>query len=295
MNKQLIPLFAATALALTACAPAGKTTDALAQSSTSGSNDSNGETPPVETSPPTSDMGNEMAPPPADPFPVDSRTYSSPWSRSDTQIVIDAYSGNSIDWNKMATDKRVSGVIHRASIGLTVDSQYKAREKAAKQRGYLWGAYHLGKSGDPIAQAKLFLQTLGGAQDTLMFLDLEDTSSSNMMNIPNAKKFLDYVYHQTGKMPVVYANGSVTLALTAAMKSDPTFAKTRLWYARFKSTITDFNGKLLWPSYFLWQFSSEINCSKTGSCLYNVPGTSFDMDVNVFYGDRKALAYEWSL
>jgi GH25 family lysozyme M1 (1,4-beta-N-acetylmuramidase) len=285
MNKRTIIALTASTLALMACAPAGKTATLASQTNFPGADSDNG----------TASNGDSAETvTPAAPFPVDSKTYDAPWTRTDTQIVIDAYSGNGIDWDKMATDKRVTAVIHRSSIGLTVDSAYKSREKTAKARGYLWGAYHLGKSGDPIEQAKVFLKTVGDAPDTLMFLDLEDTSASNMMNIPNAKKFLDYVYQQTGKMPVVYANHSVTLALTAAMKLDSTFQKTRLWYARFRSTLPDFPSAL-WPSYFLWQFSSELNCSKTGSCLYNVPGTSFDMDVNVFYGDRKALAYEWSL
>jgi GH25 family lysozyme M1 (1,4-beta-N-acetylmuramidase) len=283
MNKRTIIALAASTLSLMACAPAGKTATLSSQAASTG--DSGVVVTPANPADPAA---------PAEPFPVDSKMYNAPWTRSDTQIIIDAYSGNGIDWDKMATDKRVTAVIHRSSIGLTVDSAYKSREKIAKARGYLWGAYHLGKSGDPIEQAKLFLKTIGGAADTLMFLDLEDTSASNMMNIPNAKKFLDYVYQQTGKMPVVYANHSVTLALTAVMKLDSTFQKTRLWYARFRSTLPDFPSAL-WPNYFLWQFSSELNCSKTGSCLYNVPGTSFDMDVNVFYGDRTALAYEWSL
>lgn len=295
MNKRTITFLAASTLALMACAPAGKSAT-LDQSSATpldgnsgavnpGNQETGSVTPPL-------DPGAPVAP--ADPFPVDSKMYNAPWTRTDTQIIIDAFSGNGIDWDKMATDKRVSAVIHRSSIGLTVDSAYKSREKIAKSRGYLWGAYHLGKSGDPIAQAKLFLDTIGDAKDTMMFLDLEDTSNSGMMNIANAKKFLDYVFQKTGKMPVVYANHSVTLAIQAAMKLDPTFKQTRLWYARFRSNLPDFPS-LLWPNYFLWQFSSEINCTKTGSCLYNVPGTSFDMDVNVFYGDRKALAWEWSL
>jgi GH25 family lysozyme M1 (1,4-beta-N-acetylmuramidase) len=284
MNKRTIIVLAASTLGLMACAPAGKTATLSSQTPVSTGDT---EVVVIPTSP-----ADPVAP--AEPFPVDSKMYNAPWTRTDTQIIIDAYSGNGIDWDKMATDKRVTAVIHRSSIGLTVDSAYKSREKIAKARGYLWGAYHLGKSGDPIEQAKLFLKTIGNATDTLMFLDLEDTSASNMMNIPNAKKFLDYVYQQTGKMPVVYANHSVTLALTAAMKSDSIFQKTRLWYARFRSNLPDFPSAL-WPTYFLWQFSSELNCSKTGSCLYNVPGTSFDMDVNVFYGNRKALAYEWSL
>lgn len=228
----------------------------------------------------------------AEPFPTDARTYDRPWLRQDTMIVIDAYQGNSIDWDKMAKDKRVVAVIHRSSIGLDVDSLYRSRAGIAERRGYLWGAYHLGKSGDPIAQADLFLRTIGDPKKVLMVLDLEDTSKSTLMNVAGAKRFMAHVYQKTGRVPVVYANHNVTKVLNSEAKTDPLIKKSRLWYARFRSNIPDFP-KGLWPTYFLWQFSSEINCTTTGRCLYNVPGTQFDMDVNVFYGSRAALETLW--
>jgi lysozyme len=289
MKTKYLAIFAATGLILTACAPAGKTGGGIEQGLLSPA-----KAPFVGQS--DLDSTTVTSPTPVAPFPVDAKTFSSPWNRTDTQIIIDAYEGNSIDWDKMATDKRVTAVIHRASSGTAVDTQYKSRATIAKQRGYLWGAYHLGKSGDPIAQAKLYLKTIGSASNAMMFLDLEDTSNPTMMNIANAKIFLNYVLQQTDKLPVVYANLNVTLAINSAMKNDATFKQTRLWYARFKSSVTDFHtGNSLWPTYFLWQFSSEINCSKTGACLYNVAGTQYDMDVNVFYGSTEALAYQWSL
>lgn len=227
-------------------------------------------------------------------FPEDAQKFNRPWNRKDTAIVIDAYELNPINWDQMATDKRMAAVIHRSSIGFTVDRKYKERHAIAKQRGYLWGAYHLGRPGDPIGQAKLFLETVGDTKDVLLVLDLENTSSSSFMNATEAKQFMEYVYQKTGKVPVVYANHSVTVALNSIFRNDPIFESSRLWYARFLSSIPAFPYGV-WPTYFLWQFSSEINCSTTGTCLYNVPGTKFDMDVNVFYGSKEALAQQWVL
>lgn len=227
------------------------------------------------------------------PTPGTGTAFSSPWKSSDTTIVIDAYEGNSIDWNKMATDKKVVGVIHRSSSGTKADTQYNSRKKIAKERGYLWGAYHLAKKGNPIEQAKFFLSMINNEQDTLMILDLEDTSSGSFMTIDEAIQFMNYVYEQTGRIPVVYANHSVTQQLNSKVKANPLFQQSKLWYARFKSSITDYPAGI-WPTYFLWQFSSEINCTTTGSCLYNVPGTKFDMDVNVFNGSARELADQWN-
>lgn len=221
-------------------------------------------------------------------------SLNAPWKNPDTAIVIDAYQGNPINWDKMATDKRVVGVIHRSSIGQRVDTEYKNRRKIAKERGYLWGAYHLGYTGNVKAQADLFLSLVDNDPETLMVLDLEDTTNGSFMTINEAVTFMDYVYEKTGRIPVVYANHSTLKLLNTKVKGNALFEQSKLWYARFKSNVTDYPTNGIWPNYFLWQFSSEINCSKTGSCLYNVPGTQFDMDVNVYYGTPQELRDQWT-
>jgi lysozyme len=224
---------------------------------------------------------------------TDLESLNAPWKREDTSIVIDAYEQNDINWNEMAADTKMVGVIHRSSIGLRVDNKYVERKKIAKERGYLWGAYHLGYRGNTIAQADLFLSLVDGEEDTLMILDLEDTSSSRFMSLDEAKVFMDYVYEKTGRIPIVYANHSTTKKMNTKFKNDPIFQQSRLWYARFKSRVTDFPAGI-WKNYFLWQFSSEINCSRTGACLYNVPGTTKNMDVNVYNRDPASLMLEWN-
>lgn len=219
--------------------------------------------------------------------------FNSPWKREDTSIVIDAYELNPINWNQMATDPKMVGVIHRSSIGMRVDRRYNERKRIAKERGYLWGAYHLGSRDDTIAQAELFLSLIDGEEDTLMVLDLEDTNNSRFMTLDQAEVFMEYIYEKTGRIPVVYANHSTTRLLNQRLARNPLIQQSKLWYARFKANVTDFP-RGIWDEYFLWQFSSEINCSKTGSCLYNVPGTAYDMDVNVYNGNEAQLRYEWS-
>lgn len=219
--------------------------------------------------------------------------WSSPWKNANSSIIIDAYEGNSIDWDKMATDKKVVAVIHRSSIGSRLDTLYQSRKKIALQRGYLWGAYHLGKPGNTIAQADMFLNLVKDEPNTLMILDLENTTNGEFMTIDEAARFMDHVYEKSGRIPVVYANDSTVKLLNSRMKNNPLFQQSKLWYARFKATVTDFPVGI-WPGYFMWQFSSELNCSVTGSCLYNVPGTKSDMDVNVFNGTPAELASRWN-
>ena len=44
--------------------------------------------------------------------------FSEPWKRKDRALVIDAYEYNPIDWQRLASDKRIVGFINKASDGL---------------------------------------------------------------------------------------------------------------------------------------------------------------------------------
>src|SRR4030081_4125165 len=99
--------------------------------------------------------------------------FSEPWKNPKIALAIDPFEGNDINWDELATDTRVVAIIHRATIGDRADRKYAARKIEAKKRGYKWGAYHLGKPGEPIEQADFFLDTVKPAADELIALDLE--------------------------------------------------------------------------------------------------------------------------
>ena len=223
-----------------------------------------------------------------------SSEFNQPWKNTDVAIVIDPFEGNDIDWDKLATDKRVVAIIHRATIGDRADRKYAARKIEAKQRGYKWGAYHYGKPGNPIAQAEFFLDTVKPESDDLIALDLESPDATKHMSFEDARIFINHIKEKTGRYPVVYADNLVVKAINEQLRVDDVFRHTRLWYARFKPTVTDFP-KGAWNTYTLWQFSSEINCAENNrsACLYTVPGTAYDMDVNVFNGTIEELKNQW--
>jgi len=223
-----------------------------------------------------------------------SAEFSEPWKNPKVALAIDPFEGNEIDWDQLATDKRVVAIIHRATIGDRVDKKYAERKIEAKQRGYKWGAYHLGKPGDAIKQADFFLETVKPEPDDLMALDLESTDFEKHMSFDEARVFINRIKEKTGRYPFVYANNLVVKAINDAKVSEDVFARTPLWYARFKTAVTDFP-KGTWSSYTLWQFSSEINCARDNraACLYTVPGTEYDMDVDVFNGTIDELKTKW--
>lgn len=219
--------------------------------------------------------------------------YTQPWTSPESVIVLDPYAGNSIDWDKLATDPKVVGMIHKATEGSTIDRAYAERAVEAKRRGYLWGAYHLGRPGDGAEQADVFLAAVGDPAGVLLALDLEDVASGKFMDIAGAIAFLDRLKEKTSRTAVIYANNAVTQALSADADFQAKYGTTRLWYARFRPAIRpSWLGK--WPDYFLWQFSSEVNCKADSACAYNPPGVKFDMDINVFFGGRDALAEAWA-
>jgi len=220
--------------------------------------------------------------------------FNEPWKNPKVALAIDPFEGNDIDWEKLATDKRVVAIIHRATIGDRVDKKYAERKIEAKRRGYKWGAYHLGKPGDPIKQAEFFLETVKPEPDDLMALDLESTDFEKHMSFDEARIFINRIKEKTGRYPFVYANNLVVKAINQQLGKDDVFTKTSLWYARFKPAVTDFP-KGAWNTYTVWQFSSELNCAADNrpACLYTVPGTAYDMDIDVFNGTIDELNRKW--
>ena len=220
--------------------------------------------------------------------------FNHPWTDSTTAIVLDPYEGNSINWNEVATDTRVVAVIHRGTIGSRKDTLYKARRDEAKARGYKWGSYHLGKPGDPIVQADFYLATIAPADDEVMALDIESLDEDRDMSLANARRFIQHIREKSGRYPMLYANHAVVKEISLRFPHDEVFSKAPLWYARFKSRVTDFP-TATWETYLLWQFSSEINCAAAHpeNCLYRVLGTKTDMDVNVYRGSVADLKAKW--
>src|SRR2546423_6267657 len=107
--------------------------------------------------------------------------FIEPWKNPNIALAIDPYERNDIDWDQLATDKRVVAIIHRATIGDRADRKYAERRDEAKKRGYKWGAYHLGKPGDPIKQADFFLNSVKPGKDDLLALDLESPDATRHM------------------------------------------------------------------------------------------------------------------
>jgi len=224
----------------------------------------------------------------AAPASVSAAEFDAPWKDPTVALVIDPYYANSVDWDKLATEPRVVAIIHKATIGTAkLDPGYVKRKEEAGRRGYLWGSYHWGVTGEPEKQADFYIDTVKPGPDELIALDLEDAESKTLMNVDEAIRFVERVKARTGRYPLLYTNHA-SAKLIAAKYKGSVFTKTPLWYARFKAKVTDFPAGV-WPTYTLWQFSSELLAQMP------IPGTKPDMDINVFNGTVEQLKASWPL
>ena len=244
--------------------------------------------------------------------------FSQPWKRSDRALVIDAYEYNPIEWDKLVSDKRVTGFINKASDGLAppfncpgdpestetrlckalfkrhavARELFLTRRTVAKALGLKWGAYHLARPGNPIDQANNFVDFAQPEPDDLMALDIEDNDPAAWMSLADAEEFARHVQRRTGRFPVLYTNGSTAQYIAERREQYPLLSRLPLWYARYTPEIGEHFPTGNWDTYALWQFSAPANCTAL-SCPYRVPGTPQDIDVNVSSMSVEALRQAW--
>ncbi|MCX6295911.1 MAG: GH25 family lysozyme, partial [Bacteroidetes bacterium] len=135
--------------------------------------------------------------------------FNQPWRDSTKAIVIDPYGENEIDFEKLITDRRIVGIIHKASQGYSADKRYPARKVLSKKNNLLWGSYHMGMRGDPIKQADFYLMVTQNDSTELMALDLEGLDTTTFMSIKNAERFIQRIHYRTGRYPLLYCNDNI--------------------------------------------------------------------------------------
>jgi GH25 family lysozyme M1 (1,4-beta-N-acetylmuramidase) len=249
-------------------------------------------------------------------LPASASDFSEPWKRSDRALVIDAYEYNPIDWQKLSGDKRVVGFINKGSDGQSPPYRcsgnatetklckalwkrhavarelFHTRRTVAKALGLKWGAYHLGRPGNPIDQANNFIDFADPAPDDLIALDIEENDPAKWISLEDAEAFARHIHTRLGRWPVLYTNGSTALYIAENRERYSVLSRLPLWYARYKPQIGLHFPKGYWPTYSLWQFSAGANCDAR-SCPYRVPGTPLDIDVNVASMSADELRLAW--
>lgn len=111
----------------------------------------------------------------------------------------------------------------RATYGTNVDDRFVQHTTAARQAGLLVGAYHFGRHGSPVAQARAFLQAAGDVD--FYALDLENDAGSPDMTRLEARAFIAAVQAAGHKVGLYHSESGF-----------PWVGQTYNWVAKWSAT-----------------------------------------------------------
>ena len=174
----------------------------------------------------------------------------------------------------------IMGLIHKCTQGTGyADSMYSIRVKEAQETGLLFGAYHFGTGDSGEEQAKYFLEKSQRTSETLLVLDWESHSDSQM-TLDIAKDFVQYIHSSTGTWPTLYSGHWVR-----TYGNDPILTNCPLWIASYEDEPDMPEG---WSDWTLWQYTD----GNSGSTPHSVEGIG-NCDRDKFNGDEAALKSFW--
>lgn len=199
-------------------------------------------------------------------------------------LVIDLYHGDTVTSFAQARAAGVRGIIHKATTGAHGrDNLYDDRRQAATASGMLWGAYHWG-TGQPAAQQlDNFLDWAAPDEDTLVALDFERDSGSQM-TLDIAREFLDLLHQKLGRRAVIYSGNLIKEQLGSRI--DTFFGEHRLWLAQYGPVA---KVQRSWSTYWLWQYAERV------ASIPGLPGNAVGaIDLDHFAGTEQDLATQWA-
>jgi len=202
--------------------------------------------------------------------------------------VIDISHHNKIASLVKVAESGVIGVIQKATQGFSFkDPTFVLNKKKILDAGLLFGAYHFGTSGDPLAQADFFLSTANGT--SCLVLDFEPNPQGHDMSLLEAEHFVHHVFTQTGRYPGLYSGHTVKEALMAAGITSPDqteLSKCWLWFARYGAPPLI---PKVWDHWTMWQYTDGA----AGQGPHEVPGIG-RCDRDFFNGTTDELRTFWT-
>lgn len=186
-------------------------------------------------------------------------------------------------------------VIAKASDGEWDDHAFATHVADAQAAGLVTGAYHFFRSSDsPAAQMDVFVRRLESTTTVMRpVLDWEDTARIGAIGASTALDAilpaLSMLQTRTGRRPIVYSGPSVLAMLRGLARLPELAAAADLWVAHYRwDPATGHDLGLAaptisppWTDAKLWQVG--------GNRAPRIPGVPFDVDRDVFFGDRAAF------
>lgn len=182
-----------------------------------------------------------------------------------------------INWPQVKMGGRDFAFIKATEGDNYVSPVFRSDWAAAKNSGVLRGAYHFFRpSDDPVAQARLFLNTMGtlGADDLPVVFDWEVSDGvSASVQIQRAQIWLDIVEEATGKIPIIYTGPSFWNSLG----NPPQFVRYALFIANYQVSCPWIPAP--WSDWTFWQQGDNGVVS----------GINGNVDDDVFNGSLQEL------
>ena len=208
-------------------------------------------------------------------------------------VVADLNHANPINLTKVK-EAGILGIIHKATQGIGFrDPAYRSRREAAEALGFLWGAYDFATGDKVRANVDAFFEAAQPEDKTLMCLDFEDNSRSQMSGA-QAREFLDRVDQRLGRACWIYGGNRI---FEHVPPDDAFFARHPLWLCQYKLIQVDSLEELdrhikvppPWKSYTLLQYTGD----GVGPLPHTVSGVEDGADLSAFGGD--SLEAVWTV
>src|SRR5262249_34161557 len=129
--------------------------------------------------------------------------------------------------------------------------EYHDRREQFKAAGFKWGAYHFSSGANALLQVENFLQYAAPSADELICLDYEPSSSGKNMTYDQMVEFVELIFRETNRYPVIYGGHVLREALAGIGQS--ILSNCPLWYARYAEGPYGVPG--VWQSWTLWQYT----------------------------------------
>lgn len=174
-------------------------------------------------------------------------------------------------------------VICKATEGATyVNPDCDRAYQGAKSSGKKVGVYHYASGGDPVAEAKFFVDNVSGyVGDAILVLDYEGYASTT--GTWWAETWLDTVYNLTGVRPIIYMSNSVVNRYDWSRVRDKNYG---LWNAGYYDGYVAKYGYVNDPPLIgnlgVW---SDCVAMYQYTSSGRLPGWNGNLDFNIFYGD----------
>jgi lysozyme len=180
----------------------------------------------------------------------------------------------------------IVGVIYKATEGTSyTDPTYVGQQRAAKEAGLKWGAYHFANGSDVEQQVDNFMQFACPDPDELFCLDWEDNPGGSKMSLSQAKQWITMVEDALERPGECVIYGGNTLK-EMVPDDDEFFRSRRLWLCQYGSTPVLPEA---WNRYWLWQFTD----GQVGPSPHSIDGIG-PCDINSYKGTPEQLIADWT-